>query len=150
MWKYLILSTTLLTAAAAADRPELSGTWIFDSAHSQAADAKLKSQTWSITQKDDTIAIGEAITDTGGKEKKIDIECSTEGQKCQVKELGQPTQVTLYYNGPALVMLEQWHGTDFATKKRIVTSGDGKTLTVEVEHLAPAGRKNETWTFVKQ
>jgi len=150
MWRYLCLSAALSIGAAAAGRPELTGTWQLDAARSQIADARLKAQTWSIAQKDDSISITEAITDNGGKQRKIEIQCGTEGRECTIKEGGQPTQVTFYYDGPVLVMLEQWHGADYVTKKRLQTSEDGKTLTVEVQHLAPPGHKNESWTFVKQ
>jgi hypothetical protein len=78
------------------------------------------------------------------------IHCGTEGQSCKVNENGQSTQVSMYYNEDRLVMLEQWHGTDYVTKKRITTSPDGKTLTVEVMHVAPPGHKDEVWKFVKQ
>ncbi len=155
MWKILCLSAAALSCVvlpsgvAAADRPELAGTWQLDATHSQIGDPKLKDMTWSITQKDDSIVIAQAVTDTGGKEKKCDIQCGTEGAECKIKEWGQPTQVTLYYNGPALVMLEQSHGTDFVTKKRLLTSADGKTLTVEVQHIAPPGHKDEVWKFVE-
>jgi hypothetical protein len=134
----------------AADRPALSGTWQLDLAHSQLADAKLKAATWSIAQNDDSVQISETVTDAAGKQKKIEIQCGTEGQQCNIKENGQPTQVSMYYNGSHLVMLEQWHGTDYVTKKRLQISPDGKTLTVEVVHIAPPGRKDESWTFVKQ
>ena len=148
MWRFLLLAAAAGTCAFAADRPVLNGTWQLDPGQSQVADAKVKGETWAITQKDGTVGIVETVTDTGGKEKKVNIECGTEGQNCQVKENGQPTQVSMYYNGDALVLLEQWHGTDYVTKKRIRT--DGKTLTVEVMHIAPPGHKDEVLKFVKQ
>ena len=55
----------------------------------------------------------------------------------------------MYYNGPVLVILEQWHGNDYVDKTRIKTSDDGKTMTMEVSHIAPP-RKTENLTFVKQ
>ena len=148
MWKCLMVAAAALTCAAA-DRPSLSGAWQLDSAHSQLADAKLKDQKWLIKQDDDTVGISETLVENG-KEKKFDIQCGTEGQNCQIKEAGQATKVSMYYNGDALVLLEQWHGTDYVTKKRIKASDDGKTLTVEVMHIAPPGRKDEVWKFVKQ
>ena len=150
MYKFLWLAVIAISCAAASDdRPTLSGTWQLDMAHSRLEDAKLKAATWSINQNDDSVQISETLTDNGGKEKKVDIQCGTEGQACKVKENGQPTQVSMYYNGAALVVLEQWHGTDFVTKKRIQTSEDGKTMTVNVMHISPPGRKDESWTFVK-
>ena len=148
MWKYCCLAALAGACALAADRPDLTGTWHLDTEHSQVAESH-KAETWSITQKPESIEIVQAFTDSGGKERKIQIHCSTMGQECKVDEAGQPTQVTMYYNGPVLVMLEQWHGTNFVTKKRLKTSDDGKTLVVEVNHIAPP-RKDENWTFLKQ
>jgi hypothetical protein len=150
MWKSFCLAVTVWSCALAADRPSLSGTWEMDAAKSQVADSKLKGQSWLITQNDDSIEISEILTDTGGKQRKIVIQCNTDGKDCKIKENGQATQVSMYYNGEALVLLEQWHGTDFVTKKRILTADEGKTLKVEVAHIAPAGHKDEVWTFVKQ
>ena len=150
MWKCLCLAVGVWSYALAADRPALSGTWEMDAAHSQMADAKMKGQSWLITQNDDSLEISQILTDSGGKQKKVVIQCNTDGKNCNVKENGQTTQVSMYYNGDRLVLLEQWHGTDFVTKKRFSTSEDGKTLTVEVTHVAPPGRKDEVWTFVKQ
>ena len=150
MWKFVFLAVGVWGYAVAADRPELNGTWQMDAARSQMSDAKLKGQSWLIDQKDDTIEISEILTDTGGKQRKVVIQCNTDGKNCQVKENGQATQVSLYYNNEFLVMLEQWHGTDYVTKKRVKLSNDGKTMTVEVSHIAPPGHKDEVWTFVKQ
>lgn len=150
MRKFFYLAVAVWACAAADDRPTLSGNWQLDVGHSQLEDAKLKAVKWAITQNDDSVQIAETLTDNGGKEKKVDIQCGTEGQQCKIKEAGQATQVSMYYNGPALILLEQWHGTDFVTKKRIKTSDDGKTLTVDVSHIAPPGHKDESWTFVKQ
>jgi hypothetical protein len=148
MRRFLLLAAATGICAFAADRPVLNGTWQLDPSQSQFGDNKLKGETWLITQKDGSVVIAETVTDSGGKERKVNIECGTEGQNCQVKENGQATQVSMYYNGDALVMLEQWHGNDNVTKKRIRT--DGKTLTVEVMHIAPPGHKDEVLKFVKQ
>jgi hypothetical protein len=141
MLRYCCLAGLAALCAFAADRPDLNGKWRLDS--------KEKDQVLSIVQKPDAIEIDEAVSDSGGKPKKIQIHCGTMGQECKVNEDGQPKQVTMYYNGPVLVMLEQWHGTDYVDKTRIKASDDGKTKTMEVAHIAPA-RKTENFTFVKQ
>jgi hypothetical protein len=150
MWNGFWVAVVVCSCAMASDRPVLNGTWQLDLGKSQVADAKRKAEIWAITQGEDSIEISETITDTGGRQRKVDIQCGTEGKECKIKENGQPTQVSMYYNDSHLVMLEQWHGTDFVTKKRLTLSDDGKTLTVEVTHLAPPGHKDESLTFVKQ
>lgn len=141
MLRYCCLAGLAAISAFAADRPDLNGTWRLDS--------KAREEVLSIVQKPDAIDIDQAVTDPGGKPKKVQIHCGTMGQECKVNDDGQAKQVTMYYNGPVLVMLQQWHGNDYVDKTRIKTSDDGKTMTMEVAHIAPA-RKTENFTFVKQ
>jgi hypothetical protein len=97
-------------AACAADRPDLNGTWQFDASHNDVTDVRLKSERLSIAQKVNSIEISDAATESNGKERKSDIECNVEGQECNIKDNGQPTKVTFYYNGPILVVTEMRHG----------------------------------------
>jgi len=138
----------LFFAAWAADRPDVNGKWVLDATHGESG--KVKSETLAINQKDDAVQISDDMTDTSGKELKVDVSCNTEGQECKVKQGGEPAKVSFWYNGPVLVMMEQRHGNDFVTKKRFKPSEDGKTLSMEVIYIAPPGHKPETFTFTKQ
>jgi len=150
MRKFVCLGVLLFTAAWAADHPDLSGTWVLDMAHSANAGGKVKAETLSISQKPDGVELSEATTETNGKELKVDVACNIDGQGCKVKENGQATQVSFWYNGPVLVMMEQRHGNDIVTQKKMKPSDDGKTLSMEVVYIAPPGHKPETLTFNKQ
>ena len=145
---FVCFGVLLLTAAWAADRPDLSGTWVLDL--SRSPNAAVKSEKLSISQKDDGVQLSDATTENNGKEVKVDITCNTDGQQCKVKENGQATQVSLWYNGSMLVMMEQRHGNDYVTKKRLKPSDDGKSMSMEVVYIAPPGHKPETLTFTKQ
>jgi hypothetical protein len=123
-------------AAIAADRPELGGTWQLSSKH----DTKLKFETLLIRQTADGIQ----ITESGGKEP-LDVACGVGAQQCKLKE----GQVSFWYNGPALVMMETHHNGDVVTKTRLVPAGDGKTLNLEMTRILPAG-STATYTFTKQ
>ncbi len=149
MWRRVLLPAVAFAAAFASDRPDLSGTWQLDTAHSQIADPKLKAEVLAIRQKEDSIEISESITDTAGKSKTIAIACGTSGETCDVRT-GIREQVTFWYNGPALVMTEMRHGNDWVVKRRLKPSPDGKALTVEIVHVAPPGQKDETLAFTKQ
>ena len=148
MRRILVGFGVLLVAAWAADRPDMSGKWVLDAA--QASGSRLKSEILSISQKPDAVQISEDATESNGKELKVDVACNTEGQGCKVKENGQSTQVSFWYNGPVLVMMEQRHGNDFVTQKKIKPSDDGKSLNMEVVFIAPPGHKPETYTFKRQ
>ena len=124
-------------AAFAADRPELNGTWQLSSTH----EGRLKFETLSIQQTEDGIKISES----GAKEKTVDLACGVDGHECKLKD----EEVSFWYNGPALVMMEMRHNRDFVTKTRLVPSEDGKTLNLEVTHVSPPG-SSSTFTFKKQ
>jgi hypothetical protein len=129
---------TLSAASAfAANPPELNGTWQLTSAH----DGKLKFETLLIQQSPDSIK----ITESGGKEKAVDFACGIDAQTCKLKE----GEISFWYNGEALVMMESHHNHDLVTKTRLVPGDDGKTLSLEVTRVSPAGA-SATYTFKKQ
>jgi len=148
MYRYIGLVAVALFAARAADRPDLNGTWQMDAARSQMNDTKVKSRTLAIKQKEDSIVITDTTVDNGGKSRKVEFDCSTEGRDC--KPTGVSAKVSFYYSGDRLIMLDTRRGGDTVTKTRITVSGDGKTLTFAVEHIAPPGQKEESLVFAKQ
>ncbi len=143
MWKWFCIPALALGTAAAADRAALSGTWQLDAAHSQ--ESRLKAGRLSIAQKDGSIQIGEEMTDPDGRQKKEEIDCNTMGKDCKVND----AQMTLYYNGPRLVIIETRHGGDNVLKRRLEPSDDGKSLVMEILHIAPAAAA-EHYTFIRQ
>jgi hypothetical protein len=142
MWKWLCLSAVTLGTVCAAGRADLSGVWELDRTHSGD---KVKSETLQITQSEGAIQIADTMVDADGKEQKSDIQCNTLGKECKLK--GE--QVSLWYNGPMLVVMEMRRANE-VVKKQLKTSDDGQTLKLDVIHIAPAGEKDETLTFTKQ
>lgn len=146
MKRTLLCFAVMFTACvwAADDRPDLNGVWQL-----QPGESKAKPETLSIEQKPDTIQLSRVV-ENGAKQIKTEISCSTNGEECKIKENGQPTQVSMYYNGPVLVLIEQRHGNDFVTKKRLSLSEDGKTLNVELMTINPPGRATENLVYTRQ
>ncbi len=142
----LFLSIFALTAVAA-DHPPLGGIWVLNPSHSEASDAKIKSETLSINQQPDAIQLTETVVAPNGKETTSEISCNTAGETCKVKDHGQ-AEVSFWYNGGMLVMSEMRHGNDWVVKRRLKPSEDGHTLTMEVIQLAPT-QKTETLTFTR-
>ena len=143
MYRAIGLLGLSLCAAMAADRPELNGKWQLDST-TLAAEAKFKAETLVIHQNEESVEISEDRTGKNGKEMKDDIQCNTMGQQCKLKNL----QVSLWYNGPILVLVETHN--DVVTRTRFTPSDDGKTLHLEVTHMGPGTPKTENLTFLKQ
>jgi hypothetical protein len=115
----LALCLAAASIAFCAEHPDLNGVW-------KASDSE---QTLSIRQKDGEVAIAES-----GKET-TEIQCNTVGQACKVKG----GEVTFWYNGETLVMVESLHGNSHVTKLRLKLSEDGKNLEVETVHISPPG-----------
>jgi len=146
MLKFACLAMVVVVAPVlAADHPDLTGTWLLDLSHSQVTDSKLKSETLQIKQKEDMVAMTDDAN-SGGKERKLEFDCLADGSTCKAKD----ASVSVYYNGPILVVLEMRHNNEYVIKKRLKLSEDGKTLTIEVAHVSPPGNKDDNLTFVKQ
>jgi hypothetical protein len=133
----LLLLIAIAGVALAADRPVLNGTWQLNANR----DGKLKFETVSIQQTEDSIKISETST----KEKPADLACQVDGRECKLKE----GLVSFWYNGSELVMMEMHHNRDLVTKTELTVSDDGKTLTLQVTRVAPPGTA-VTYTFTKQ
>jgi hypothetical protein len=134
-----LLFVTVFTAALmfAAERPELNGTWQLSSGH----EGKLKFDTLQIQQTPDGIK----LTEAAANERPIEVACGVAAQDCKLKD----GQISFWYNGSALVMMEMHHHNDIVTKTRVVPAADGKSLSLEVTHVEPPG-STATYTFTKQ
>jgi hypothetical protein len=134
----LVLFVTALAAAAAfaADRPDLNGKWQLAS-----SPGKLKFETLLIEQTPDSVK----ITESAANKKPFDVSCNIDAKECKVKE----RKVSFWYNGPALVMMESSQDGDEVTKTRMIPGADGKTLSLEVMRILPAGA-SATYKFTKQ
>jgi hypothetical protein len=147
MRNLLLLCSLAVCLASAQDRPDLNGVWRLDPAHSTFSDLKLKSQTLTIHQDDENIKIEDTAAEDNGKERKLDYECNTNGKECTLKVNGQPFKVSAYYNGAVLILIEQRKVGDTTTRKRLKTSEDGKTLTIEIANLAKPGQKPDSLVY---
>jgi hypothetical protein len=149
MRKLILVGLLALSSLWSQDRPELNGVWRLDTAHSTFSETRLKSQTLTIKQEDESIKIDDTATEESGKDRKLEYECNTNGKECSLKVNGQPLKVSAYYNGAVLVLIEQRKGNDLTTRKRMKTSEDGNTLTIEIANLARPGQKPDSLVYTK-
>lgn len=127
----------------AQDRPNLSGTWQFDSSKSEMHTEKVAGATWVINEDDSSIQISES---EDGDSKKVELKCTTDGKECKVA--GEKGTASFWYNGPLLVEMET-HG-DHVTRYRMTLSADGKTLTVDTTSIVPQAPQDDKLVFHKQ
>jgi len=125
------------------DRPNLSGTWQFDSSKSELHAAKVAGATWVINEDDSSIQISESEDGAG---KKTELKCTTDGKQCKVN--GNKATASFWYNGPMLVEMES--KGDRVTRYRMKLSDDGKTLTVDTTSIVPQSTQDDVLVFRKQ
>ena len=128
---------------AGQDRPNLSGTWQFDSSKSELHTVKVGGATWVINEDDSSIQITESAE---GANKKIELKCTTDGKECKVS--GEKATASFWYNGPMLV--EMQNKGDHVMRYRMKLSDDGKTLTVDTRSIVPQSTQDDVLVFRKQ
>ncbi|HJY04738.1 MAG TPA: hypothetical protein VJ323_00405 [Bryobacteraceae bacterium] len=142
----LLLSVSLL---ADDTKPNFTGTWELDAAKSQTLrsgesiqlaiqDASGKIQVKKTTHSPD----GKAVTST--------FDCTVDGTNCTYEDGGKKAQVSVWYNGPALVVLKtDGPSDDQVSQSKLQLSPDLSTLEMEVMHITPQD-KAETMVFTKK
>lgn len=145
-------AATLLVCSAVAvlslplagqDRPNLSGTWQFDSAKSELHSEKVAGATWVINEDDVFIQITQ---NEDGAAKKVELKCTTDGKECKIS--GDKAKASFWYNGPMLVEMET--KGDRVMRYRMKLSDDGKTLTVDTTSIVPQSTQDDVLVFRKQ
>jgi hypothetical protein len=142
-----LLACSCIVAAAiplaGQDRPNLSGTWQFDSSKSELHTVKVAGATWVINEDDNSIQLTESEDGYG---RKIELKCTTDGKECKVT--GDKATASFWYNGPMLVEME--NKGEHVVRYRMKLSDDGKTLTVETTSIVPQSTQDDVLVFHKQ
>ena len=126
--------------------PNFSGAWQMDSAKSQVEDGRVVSLTIeSVANKIKMIRI---VRGKDGKEATSQFVCATMGTECDFDDAGVKAKVSVWYNGPALVVLKTNGPKENASDEWTFKLSDAKTLTVDLEHIDPSS-KDETLVFNK-
>jgi len=113
--------------AATPDREKLIGAW-----ESQGAgDAKT---VWTLSANGDSIHITQSENDR----KISDVECNTGGRECEMKQAGKPVKVSMWFNGPKLVVMEV-RGSE-VLKRRFHATDDGSAMELELIPIVPQGK----------
>jgi hypothetical protein len=143
-----LLAAPLLTIAS--DQPNFSGTWKLDPARSPGVNAA----TIMLNIKDEAgkISYERTMKQTDGKQAVAHFTCSPGGSNCDFDENGHKAKVSLWYDGPALMILKTGGPKeDATTERKLELSTDGNTLKVQFTNLDPAkSDKPETLVFMKQ
>ena len=126
--------------------PEIGGEWKLDPARSELDQAN-KDLALVIEYKGQKIHIKET---RGPNPKDVsEFTCGTMGKECPMLDGEDKAKVSVYYNGPVLVVLKT-HGRkgSVVEKQRFSLSPTGDSLNLEIMHIEPQG-KGERLVFTK-
>jgi hypothetical protein len=130
-----------------ADPPDMSGHWQVDSAHSKFADEKTLAL--EIQQQGNQITLTRTYQDDNGKQASARFTCKADGKECDFDENGHKAKVSLWYNGPTLVVLKtNGEKHDSTVEWHMKLSKNGNTLTATREIMEPSD-KSEKLVFAK-
>lgn len=133
-----LLLSGVMRVSSADDQGDLSGTWKLDSAHSQTIQAR-KDLVLVIDEQDQNIHIKE-IRGPRVKEDVSNFTCNTLGKECAMQDGAGKAEVSVYYNGAALVVLKT-HGRRGSSveKWRLSVPPARDSLIMDIIHIEPKG-----------
>lgn len=138
---------SLLLLAADTAPPNYSGVWELEPSHSQVPAGE--TITYNIQDSSGQVVFTRIVHERDGRQVTSHFSCKTGGGQCQFDEGGRQAQVSLWYDGPALMVLKTNTGDSSVTQWRLTMGPDGKTLNVDLEQLEPNDR-TEKLVFAKK
>jgi hypothetical protein len=128
-------------------RADLSGTWQMDASQSHVDDGRVVALT--IQDIGDKLKVVRIVHLTNGKEVTSQFTCPADGSSCEFDEGGHKAKVTMWYDGPALMILKSDGPKDDAVVQwKVQVTPDTNKLTLGLTYLDPAN-KTETMVFSK-
>jgi hypothetical protein len=83
--------------------------------------------------------MAEVVKRPGGKEARLEYDCTIDGKECAVRAKGQPESVSFWYNNGMLVeLVSAGHNRERIVKRRMRLSEDGRQMQVELIPMAGA------------
>src|SRR6266852_624693 len=113
------------------DRAKLLGSW------QQQDDSGKDATVWVLEVKSMALHISESL----GNHKISEFECAPKGAECEGTVEGKKAEVTMYYDGPALVQFET-RGSD-VTRRRFTVTGQPDMMDIEVMPILGADKRSE-------
>jgi hypothetical protein len=142
----LFLAIPLAFGGGSSGAP-FAGAWTLNAAKTQAADGRFNAIT--IEESGDHLKV-ESTARKGDSVVKTQFACTTNGKDCDFDEAGHKSKVSMWYNGTALVIMKtDGPESDSASQWKLEVASDGKTLTLTLSHILPAGN-DEVFAFDKK
>jgi hypothetical protein len=136
-----------LVLSADTTKADLSGTWQMDAAQSHVDDGRVVSLT--IQDIGDKMKVVRVVHLRDGKEVTSQFTCPADGSSCEFDEGGHKAKVTMWYDGPALMILKSdGPKEDAVVQWKVQLAPNNSTLTLGLTYLDPVS-KTETLVFSK-
>jgi hypothetical protein len=150
----LVLAGLASVASARAQtslKPKFTGVWNLALDKSELKSAKLAALTLNIDHPEKAVIhVVETAKVESGQEKRREYTCSTMGRECNIDQESQPATMSIYYDGPKLVMMERIGKDSNTVLKRVYElSEDASTLTVQSIQLVPPRSDVDKLIFAK-
>lgn len=137
-----------LLAAPAGDKPDLSGTWVFNAAKSQLGiKVKLDSAIFTIEHKEPHFKLSRVFV-IGGKEDKLEWALDTDGREQVTREEGRTVHSRLYWDGDVLVFDVRFvlkDGREATNVVRYTLRDGGRTFVAEEKFRGPKLQYDNLW-----
>gem|GEM_PF-1928284 len=140
----IALAAAATLSAAGAD---FTGHWQIDQSKSKPGPERTVSV--EIEQQGDTVTFVRQYQDHDGKSVTARFKCAVGGSSCDFDDSGHKAKVSLWYNGPELVILKtDGDKHDSTVEWHMKLGDDGKTLNINREIIMPSEEK-ESLVFNK-
>jgi hypothetical protein len=126
---FFVAAVMPLLADVHEQREKLFGRWQLAASSTQAVES-----VWILERKGDSVR----ATYSEGARQRLIFECAPTGRDCEATDEGKRANVSLWFNGAALVELET-KGSEVV--KRVFVAGEnGGTLQIEIIPVVPEGK----------
>jgi hypothetical protein len=135
-----ILVALATAASLFAAGTDFTGHWQIDEAKSKPGPER--TMTVDVEQHGDTITFVRQYQDHDGKTATARFTCAVGSNSCDFDENGHKAKVSLWYNGPELVILKtDGEKQDNTVEWHMKLGDDGKTLNINREIIVPSEEK---------
>ena len=142
-------SFIFLTAAVAADKPNLSGTWKMNPAKSDAGSGEIKSRVDKIEHQEPQLKITTTQDDENG-ENTVTRDYVTDGRQMTQTVLGGERKSSAHWDGNVLVVETKVTDGDYTIRDRWMLADDHKSIRIDREFSGAQGSRTQHIVLEKQ
>jgi hypothetical protein len=145
---FMLSFFSLALLVQAQSKPNVSGTWKMNAEKSKFERGAPKAISIKFDQQGSTLNESLTLTNDQG-ERTVNFTYTLEGKESLQQLEGRQIKTTAKWEGESLV-IEFKNDEGFNFLRKIIVSGDGKTMTIDVKQKSPNGAANDIVVLEKQ